>query len=461
MSALRMLAAVLGYAALVWVLSAEAIPKVAALVMVLFAIVAALVGCRWRPARVPRWVGGAAALGLAAVVAWEWLLLLRAGLAAPWPGPVPGGRTWERLLEGLAGRPAILTSLALIGTVSLSYLWRGMPLARWRFAIVLALFAHLGACTIHRPKPVIDVLVHEDDACAALLRGKNPYSELYPSPYSDLSGYPAAFVREGKLALYWYPPLSIVVALPGYLAGDVRWSMVVALLAAAYLMVAAGRRLGLAPGDPAELGGVAFLLHPAGLYVLQHGWAEPLLAVCGAAAASAAAAGRPRLLALALGCLATVKQTGGLALAPFAQAGRLQWRDAVRGATPPLLLLGVFWLWDPVALWRGLITFHAQSALRFDSLAVPALIWTETGVQTPMVLPFLAAATVTAVVLAAPGLTLSQACLGNAAVCLAFFAFSKAGLVNYYWWASSFFPLAVVAAAGERARAARSAGSDG
>src|SRR5207248_266262 len=77
---------------------------------------------------------------------------------------------------------------------------------------------------------------------------------------------------------FCYPPLSILLALPGYyLAGDVRWSLLAATGLAATLLVAAGRRLGLPAGHRGELGAALLLFHPLTPIVVSRGWTEPFV----------------------------------------------------------------------------------------------------------------------------------------------------------------------------------------
>src|SRR5438067_13369117 len=84
---------------------------------------------------------------------------------------------------------------------------------------------------------------------------------------------------DGRVQSFPYPPLSLLLAVPGYLVGDVRWSLLAALLGTAALVVATGRRLGLPAGHPAELAATALLCHPRGLLVLETSWTEPFVAL--------------------------------------------------------------------------------------------------------------------------------------------------------------------------------------
>jgi hypothetical protein len=457
MSGPRMLASVLAFSAMIylhdlsWMTS-----QMLGVCLVALATVICLVGCRLGGQRQATWSWRLSILAMASVVAWEFWKFFRA--AAPLSWNVRDPRT---LLEGMPSVvfwPATFAVLVLFALVTLSYAWLNMPAPRWRFLLVLALYGYLGARTILVvARPRIDVLAIEEGACAALLKGKNPYSSEYPSPYADMSGYPARYVRDGKLAFYCYPPLTVITMLPGHLLGDVRWSMLAAILTSAAFMVAAGRRLGLPAGHPVELASIAFLLHPSGFFILQQGWVEPLFVLMATGTAWAALAGWSRAQCFALLCAATIKQTGFLCVPALARVGQMRLGSFLIGAALPILLLALFFVWGPAGVWGGCIDYLAQLSPRFDCFSVPALAWLRARLQLPTALGFIAAGLAALVALGQKRLLLSQAALGNAGIYLAFFLFGKAAHVNYYWGAASFLPLAFIAAAGETKSASTSA----
>ena len=62
----------------------------------------------------------------------------------------------------------------------------------------------------------------------------------------------ADYLKDGKIQSYPYPPASLLLVLPGYLSGDVRWCLLAAMVATAGMLAATGRRMGLPAGHPAE-----------------------------------------------------------------------------------------------------------------------------------------------------------------------------------------------------------------
>jgi hypothetical protein len=332
-----------------------------------------------------------------------------------------------------------------------------MALGRWRFTAFLSLYFYLGAWMIvNTPRPIIDVWWLQQGACKALLEGKNPYSAEYP--YGDSEQLAPEIRSIPKLQYFPYPPLSLLAVLPGYLLGDVRWSLLAAMLASAVFMVATGRQLGLPPGHPAELIALAFLCHPRGLMVIRNAWTEPLLVFASTAGTWALAARRDQAFALCTGGLATFKQTGILAVPPLWRSPPSHWRTAIPAGVAALAIVLPFFLSDPGGFWKGVVTTHLRGPLRLDSLSVPAIVATSTGYELSPVLGFAAAGIVAWVVVRQKPPSLSERALGSAAIVLAFFLFSKAAHMNYYWWAGSFLPLAAIAAFGESTEKAKSAG---
>lgn len=340
--------------------------------------------------------------------------------------------------------------VVLIGLLVLSYAWQRVPGGRWRFPVVLLVYGLLSIGLVRSwPRPGIDVWRLQEDAASHLLHGENPYAAEYPNPYQDEEFFGPEILKGGRIQSFPYPPLSLLLVVPGHLIGDVRWSLLAAVLTAAALMVAAGRRLGLRPGDPAELAIIAFLCHPRGWFVLEMGWTEPLLLLAVSAGVWAMAAGRGRLSGLALVMVVTLKQYGMLWMPPAWASRRLRWRDLLAGIVCAGLVVVPFILWGPAAFWRGVVGFHLHSPFREDSLSVLAAVKRSTGYQLSAAWGFAAAGAAAWVVLRGPARGVSHAVLGGAAVLLAFFAFNKAAHLNYYWLAGALLALAVSTAAAQ------------
>src|SRR6185437_7177466 len=98
-----------------------------------------------------------------------------------------------------------------------------------------------------------------------------------------------------------YPPLSLLLVLPGYLLGDFRYAHLAATTLAGAL-IALSR-----PGRIATAAAALFLFTPRGFFVLEAGWTEPM-AVLMLAALVFAACRAPRASPMIVGLLLVTKQ---------------------------------------------------------------------------------------------------------------------------------------------------------
>jgi uncharacterized membrane protein len=273
---------------------------------------------------------------------------------------------------------------------------------------------------------------------ARLLRGVSPYAPGYPNLYGPATPFygPGVLDGAGQLTIGLpYPPLSLLLTLPGYVIGrDVRFANVAAIAAAALLivLVQASRWTALAA--------MVFLLTPRVLYVIEQSWTEAVF-VCTFALVMYCALRWRRALPYALGLFFATKQYSILTV-PF--VGFLAVREEGSGSTQRLVAKAVavaaavtvpFVLWDPGGFWRSVVQFQIMQPLRTDALSylvwisrrapnVPLLMWT----------PFVAFAAVTALLLwrtpRSPAYFAAAVTLSS----LAFFALSKQAFCNYYYY---------------------------
>jgi hypothetical protein len=350
--------------------------------------------------------------------------------------------------RGAAAAPPV-GGLLTLGALLAAYFFPARLRPRWLFGAVLAVHGYLGAWQVaFVPRPSFDVMILQQAADGFLLAGQNPYASAYP-PTEDSSLYGPAFVSDGRWQTFPYPPLQLLLTLPGYLLGDVRWAMLAALLGTAALVAALGRKGGESRDELPELAAVLFLCNPVNCVILDRGWTEPIL--CLASAASFWAAGRRRggVLAAALAAVVGIKQYGFLMTVPFWAARRLTWRVALGAGALAFLTVLPFLMWDASAFWRGVVRGHAEAAMRTDSLSVLVAVATHTGYQPPAAVGFAAALAVALAAFVRRSPSLAQAIVGGAAVLLAFFLFGKAGHMNYYWLAASLLPMTVALSAGD------------
>lgn len=422
-------------------------PTPARLAMVMLAIATAMAGAclRWPPgveaaARKVAWLGVPALLAQLLVFAWSIT-------------------TFSRLI-GRSPAPAT-AGMPIVVALTASYLLRDRSWTRWRFLAILAVSVVLGAWIIATWTTYKnDVWLLQQRACKLLLAGRNPYASVHPDiPWKPQ--FDAEVARAGRgLRSFPYPPLSLLMALPGYLAGDVRWSLLLANSATAGFLVAAGRRPGPSSRRGAELAAIAFLFAPHAWIVLDVGWTEPFLMTAIAASLWASAGRRGPSACLAIGCAIAVKQFGFFWLAPMWASGRMRIGAAIAGVAVASLVTLPFVYWDPPGFWLGVYRYPSESPYRADSLSIPGVVAAATGTKLPGWLAFLVAALVAALVVRRSGPSLPRATLGGAAIYMAFFLFSRAGNLNYYWLAGSLL-LASLAVPDEPASPGSTQDSDG
>ena len=341
------------------------------------------------------------------------------------------------LIGSEAYLPTFRLGIALAAVLTLTY--AGSWLARWRFPLLLLLYCLLaGGLILALPRPGVDVWIFQQHGVSHLLQGENPYAATYINPYDHDRFHGPEILKEGRIQSCPYPPLSLLLVVPGYLAGDVRWSLLAALAGTAALAVMAGRRLGWPAGDGAELAVIAFLFTPAGFPLIQLGWTEPLMALM--AAATLLTLIRGGAVALPLAGLLAVKQYGFLWLPGL--AGRLSGRDFLFSVILAGLVSLPFLLWDARAFWFGVVEFQLHQPFRPDSLSISAAIYRASGWQLPSAVGLLSAALVAALVIRRRPV---NGALAAAAVFLALVLFSKQAFLNYYWLVLSFLMLASVA----------------
>jgi hypothetical protein len=338
--------------------------------------------------------------------------------------------------------------LLVLGVTFATYLSSTPPRwTRWRFPLLLAAAGFLAAWHVGRsPTPGVDSWGFQMEAVRFLLRGENPYRSVYPT-MGDEDYYAPSVVKDGHMQTYPYAPLQLLLTVPGYLLGDVRWVMVAALVGAAALIGAVGRAAGSEARQQSETAAALFLCNPVNPFLIDKGWSEPLLALAAAGCLWAAAERRSGWLVVALGGLLGVKQYGVLAALPLGASRQLTWRTTAAAVALAVATLVPFLVCDAPALWLGVVRHHLDVPLRLNSLSVPAALAACTEWRLPGAVGFAAALVAAVIAFARRTPSLGQATLGGAAVVLAFFLFGKGGHLNYYWFAASMLPMAFAASA--------------
>lgn len=314
----------------------------------------------------------------------------------------------------------------------------------WAFVVVLLAWHVWHSCSqVRRFHPFIDVLPLQTEATRALLHGVNPYTITHPALYgAEMSRqyYPEGSVANGRLLLgFPYPPLCLLLDVPGELLGDIRFSHIAAVaICAVFLALMAGGW-----SDAVVVG--FFVLNPHTELMELVGWVDSLMLVPLFAAVYAAKY-RRWWLPVALGLFLCSKQYAvlGIFFVPIlaGAAGRSTMRLYLQSIGVAAAVTIPFALWDLPRFVHDTVLFQIHNPLMRDSLSFAVLF--------PIPLTV-----IVAVVLAAAIWTLRvgrvHAALFSAGYALAlllFVAANKQAFLNYYYAVMQALLLAAVALSG-------------
>jgi hypothetical protein len=269
----------------------------------------------------------------------------------------------------------------------------------------------------------------------ALAHGWNPYTIHFPDPYPAASSarfYGPGVSVNGELQFgYPYMPLTLLMALPGYLVGDVRYASLAAMVVSASLIAFAR------PSRGSFLAATLLLSTPVFPLMLFLGWTESYVLLL-VAAAWFCQCRAPRLVPYVIGLLLVSKQymiIGApvvLLLVPRPWSIRslwaFIWRAGAAGAVVTLPLV----LWNPHAFLDSAIWLQFRQPFRWDALSY--LVWAAPKNPAKwMGLPFAGAAIAWLVIAAAARRHKVPFALALALAMAAFFALNKQAFANYYY----------------------------
>lgn len=322
---------------------------------------------------------------------------------------------------------------------------------RWGLLLVAGVAMRVGAVS-GSPDPVIDVNAWLQNAPRFLLEGRNPYASDYPSPYGTERARRMGINDAPNPRPPVYPPTAILTGLPAVLLGlDVRWVNVLAEIAAAVLLLAAGLRRG--GPQVALLASGLYLCLPRAAFMMEQAWFEPQLAAL-LGLVLWAAPGRPWLAGVALGGFVAAKQYA-VALLPslvrsLGRSPRILWvAAAVAVATS-----APFALWGPGDFWQQVVAGHLGRPVVYHALTIAALLHNVAGLTVPaVVLWTLAAALLGLLAWKTPAHEERGGGLGLAAALLVFCLCHTQGFPNYYYLALFLLLLGLAQERAETARA--------
>ena len=329
-----------------------------------------------------------------------------------------------------------LLGVAFAGILAIAIVIFRPEFRRFGFPILLVTHFLLGVWIIrHSPNPQIDVFVVQRDAAKALLSGINPYTITFPNIYEDSTPYyRQELVVAGRLMFgYVYPPLCLLLAIPGYLLGDVRYSNLIAItLGAALLAYARPSRLSF-------LAAILFLFMPRVFFILANCWTESFVVLLFALVLFIACR-KPRLTPIAFGLLLAVKQHLFLCI-PLATliCSRGQRRKDVSSFLMRAVLVSLavslpLILWNTQAFIDYAVLMMFGQLFRTTSLNY-AVFWALSTGQVPSTLiGFLILLPIYVLILHRSLRTPAGFAGSVALLYFAFFLFGRQAFINYYYF---------------------------
>jgi len=293
----------------------------------------------------------------------------------------------------------------------------------------------------------IDVQVFLHDGAVALLHGHNPYSmsfpNIYPPRLAELFYGPGVVVHERITYGFPYLPLSLLLAIPGQLLGDVRYSQLIAMLVTAVVLRRlASDRIGRAV---AVLGVAA----PAAIPLLTGAWTEPTLVALLACLVLALERQRLAFVGVLLGLFLVSKQYVVVALPVIWLVRQHLTRRAVLiGCAVATALTLPFFLVNPTAFWKAIVEFQLVQPFRSDSLSLLVSSVNTFGWPPPWtygVLPLVGGGLTAVVVALRAPRTPAAFAAGVGLTLLVTILLSKQAFINYYFLVSGAFLIAAVA----------------
>lgn len=339
---------------------------------------------------------------------------------------------------------AVYTFLGLAAALPLA---RRLPRTPWAFPLFLVVHAAATIVFLRSSQIPIDVQVFLHDGSIAVLHGHNPYAmtfpDIYPSQLSDLF-YGPGVVMDGRIT-YGFPylPVSLLVAIPGQLLGDVRYSQLIAMLVTALVL----RRLASDQvGRAAAVLGVASV---SAIPVLNAAWTEPTIVALLACLVLALERRRYSFVAVFLGLLLVSKQYLVVTVPTLWLIRQFLTRRVIliglgagAAVTLPFLLV------NPAAFWKAIVEFQLVQPFRADSISLLVSSVTAFGWPPPWTygaLPLLGGGlTAIALALRAPRTPAAFAAAIGLTL-LVTILLSKQAFMNYYFLVSGAFLVAAVA----------------
>jgi hypothetical protein len=353
--------------------------------------------------------------------------------------------------------PLRFTLLAIAGIGIHAVLVGGKSRTIEMLVVIAGHFALMAVMLAVSGPPDIDVYYFQQEASEALLNGENPYALRYLNTAGPNSPYYADELIDGDRLNFGflYPPLSLVLAVPGYaLAGDYRYAALACVSLTALLIVL------MRPGQLAAGAALAVLFAPMTAFVLYWGWTESFV-VLPFAATVYLAVRRAATTPVALGFLIASKQYMPvllvLAVVLMRDLGRRVGRlwFAVIPLAVAVATVIPFVIWDAGSFIYSTVTVHVLQPFRDDSISVGATLVRIGLPATPEWLGFILGALALLLIAWRAPRTPAALSAGSAVVLITFYLFSKQAHLNYFFPALVALAIAIAVAEPDETAAER------
>ena len=381
-------------------------------------------------------------IGLASLLLWLFLPA-PAGKLAGSPSALAwvlaGGIVLEaivllwRAISGVEPLPTI--AICVIAALGLLQVFGWARVKAVLLVMAVAAFSYSGFYTISLPNPGIDVYDWQQQTSVALTEMRDPYLVRFAPRFANRFYPPEVVGPDGYVnTALPYPPLSLLMVLPGFVLGnDVRYADLFAIAASALLMAFARR------GRIAALTATLFLLTPRVLYVLWNAWTEPLMVLTFSLLMFCACRWR-KGIPWAFGLFLASKQTAVLAvpLVVLLVEGPKLWKQlfwiAVKAGIVVAVINAPFVFWNFHDFVRAVVLLRAVPSFRPDALTYLVWIYSLTGKVPPTWIGAVVGVAAIALVLWKAPRTPAGFAAGVTLVTALFFAFSKQAFCNYYFF---------------------------
>lgn len=304
------------------------------------------------------------------------------------------------------------------------------------FAVACVVAAMIGLCVLRElPKPGIDVVLFQQESARALLQGLDPYAMRFSDPYPPKASaiFYGPGVSVGGVLQFGFPymPISLLLAIPAFLAGDIRYTSLAAMLVSAWLIARAQ------PSRGAYLGGTLLALSAAMPQMLYQGWIESTVVLC-VAVVWFCQCRMPKLVPYATGLLFVSKQYMIIA-APVVLLLARNPRDlatlsgfGIRAGLAGAAITLPFVLRDPSAFMASAVWLQFRQPVRADALSF--LVWAAPDHPLGWLwLAFVAPMIAWGVILLRNHRRPVSFPLALALTMLLFFSLNKQAFLNYYY----------------------------